>query len=165
MHIRDKCVGSRIRIEYKYVYVNKSPEFGMYLPSRPKLLQKTSLQKEFLEAINFVIITKTLCIQLKQTRERPQKYYKNNCFRELFCNNFGQDGTQTLLQNSYFSVGSLRTKPTAVRGGLTGTHQPHVSRVLKSTPYSLHTVKFYTRWMVRQQYHLQWFRLSLVSED
>ena len=62
------------------------------LPSRPKLLQKTSLQKKSLEAINFVIITKTLCIQLKPTRERPRKHYKNNCFRELSCNNFGQDG-------------------------------------------------------------------------
>ena len=47
-----------------------------------------------LETINFVIIAKTLCIQLKQTRERPQKYHKKNCFRELFCNNFGQDGTE-----------------------------------------------------------------------
>ena len=64
-----------------------------HLPSRPKLLQKTSLQKSFLEAINFVMITKLICIQLKQTRETPPKHYKNNCFRELFCNNFGQDGT------------------------------------------------------------------------
>ena len=38
--------------------------------------------------------TKTLCIQLKQTRERPHKYYKNTCFRELFCSNFGQDGSR-----------------------------------------------------------------------
>ena len=63
------------------------------LPTRPNLLQKKSLQKYFLEAINFVTITKTLCIQLNQTRERPQTYYKNNCFRELFCNNFAQDGS------------------------------------------------------------------------
>ena len=69
----------------------KFPESGL-LPSWPKLLQKNSLQKYFLEAINFVIISKTLCIQLKQTRERPQKHYKNNCSGELFCNNFGQDG-------------------------------------------------------------------------
>ena len=66
-----------------------------FVPSRPKLLQKTSLQKYILEAINLVIITKTLCIRLKKTRERPQKYYKNNCFKELFCNNFGQDGTNS----------------------------------------------------------------------
>ena len=71
----------------------EGPFGGFRVPSRPKLLQKTSLQKSFLEAINFVIITKTLCIQLKQTRERPQKYYNNNCFGEFFCNNFGQDGT------------------------------------------------------------------------
>ena len=58
----------------------------------PKLLQKTSLQKQYLEAVIFVIITNTLCIQLKKTRERPQKHYKNNCFRELFYNNIGQDG-------------------------------------------------------------------------
>ena len=63
------------------------------LPSRPKLLQKTSLHKSFLEAINSVIVTKTFCIQQKQIRERPQRYYKNKCFRELYCNNFGQDGT------------------------------------------------------------------------
>ena len=62
------------------------------VPSRPKSLQNNSLQKSFLEAMNFVIITKTLCIQLKQTRERPQKHYKKNCFRVLFCNNFAQDG-------------------------------------------------------------------------
>ena len=31
-----------------------------------------------------VTATKTLCMQLKQTRERPQRYYKNK--------NFGQDG-------------------------------------------------------------------------
>ena len=65
------------------------------VPSQPKLLQKL-LQEYFLEAINFVInfviITKRLCIQIEKTRKRPQKYYKNNCFRELFCNNFGQDG-------------------------------------------------------------------------
>ena len=51
-----------------------------------------------LPRINFVIITTTLCIQLKQTRERPPKYYKNNCFRELFCNNFGHDGTEVECQ-------------------------------------------------------------------
>ena len=54
------------------------------VPARPKLLQKSPLQHYFLEAINFVIITKTRCIQLKQTRERPQKYYRNNGFREFF---------------------------------------------------------------------------------
>ena len=63
------------------------------LPAQPKLLQKTSLQKYFLEAIKFVILTKTLCIWLEHSRKRPQKYYKTNCFRDLFCNNFGQDGT------------------------------------------------------------------------
>ena len=41
-------------------------------------ITKNSLQRSILEAINFVIITKTLCVQLKQTRERPQKYYKTN---------------------------------------------------------------------------------------
>ena len=55
--------------------------------------KKNSLQTYFLEAIHFVMIAKTLCIQLKQTRERPQKYYKNSCFREFFCNNFGQEIT------------------------------------------------------------------------
>ena len=55
--------------------------------------KKTSLHKQFLEATNFVIITKTLCVQLEKARKRPQNYYKNYCFRELFCNNFGQDGT------------------------------------------------------------------------
>ena len=66
------------------------------LPSRPKSLQKNSLQKWVLEAIKFVIITKALCIQLEKARKRPQKYYNNNnnCFRGLFCNNFGQDGTE-----------------------------------------------------------------------
>ena len=34
----------------------------------------------------------TLHSAKKQARERPQKHYKNNCFREVFCNNFGQDG-------------------------------------------------------------------------
>ena len=54
----------------------------------------------FLETIHFVIFTKTLCIQLKQTRKRPQKYTQNNCcFRELFfCNNFGQDGIRVHAQ-------------------------------------------------------------------
>ena len=65
----------------------------MKVPAQPKLLQKSSLQTYFLEAINFVFITKTLCIQLEKARQTPQKYYKNNCFRELFCNNFGQDGS------------------------------------------------------------------------
>ena len=66
----------------------------MRLPSRPKLLQKTSLQKHFLEAINFVTIAKTLCIQVEKTRkETTEIYYKKNCFRELFCHNFGQDGS------------------------------------------------------------------------
>ena len=62
------------------------------VPSRPKLLQKTLYKK--LEAINFVIITKALCIQLEEARKIPQKYHKNNCFRELLCNNFGQDGSR-----------------------------------------------------------------------
>ena len=75
------------------------------LPSRPNLLQKKpSLQKYISEAINFVIITKALCIQLKQTRERPPPKYKNNCFRELFCNNIGQDGRSLLT----FTVLSLQ---------------------------------------------------------
>ena len=47
---------------------------------------------KFLEAMNCVITTNTLCIQLEKARKRPQKYYNKNCFRELFCNNFGQDG-------------------------------------------------------------------------
>ena len=68
------------------------------LPSRPKLSQKTSLQKDCLGAINFVIITKTLRIQLEKARKGPQKYYKNNCFRELFCNTFGHDGTHSTLE-------------------------------------------------------------------
>ena len=45
-------------------------------------ITKNLFTKECLEAINFVIITKTLCIQLKQTRGRPQKYYKNNESRD-----------------------------------------------------------------------------------
>ena len=61
------------------------------IPLRPKLLQKTSLQKEFLEAILFVTLTKTLCIQLEKTRKRPQNITKKSGFRGLFCNNFGQD--------------------------------------------------------------------------
>ena len=83
-------------------------QFG--LPARPKLLQKNSLQKYFFEAINFVIATKTLCIQLKNQKKTTkilQKiivsgnyFVKNNCFRELFCNNFGQDGTCGLVQGS-----------------------------------------------------------------
>ena len=40
--------------------------------------------------------TKTLCIQLEKARKGPQKYYKNNSFRELFCNNFGRDGIEKL---------------------------------------------------------------------
>ena len=56
-----------------------------------KIITKKLFTKIIFRGNNFVIITKTLCIQLKQTRERPQKHYKNNCFRKLFCN-FGQDG-------------------------------------------------------------------------
>ena len=41
-----------------------------------KITAKTSLQKSFLEAINFAIITKTLGIQLENARKRPQKHYK-----------------------------------------------------------------------------------------
>ena len=72
--------------------------FGNHFFANPntiaaKFITKYSLQKYFLEAINFVIITKTRCIQLERATKRPPKYHKNNCFRELFCNNFGQDGT------------------------------------------------------------------------
>ena len=42
--------------------------------------QKNSLHKSVLEA-------------MKKARKRPQTYYKNSCFRTLFCNSFGQDGT------------------------------------------------------------------------
>ena len=55
---------------------------------------KTSLQKQFLEATHFVILTTTFCIELEKIAKifpPPQK--KNNRFRELLCNNFGQDGT------------------------------------------------------------------------
>ena len=43
--------------------------------------------------MNFVIITKTLCIQLEKGRQTPQNSYKNNCFREFFCNSFGQEAS------------------------------------------------------------------------
>ena len=46
------------------------------IPSRPKILQKTSLQKKKIEAINFVIITKTLCIQLKKLEKDHKKITK-----------------------------------------------------------------------------------------
>ena len=49
--------------------------------------KKPLYKSDFLEATNFVIIS----IQLKQTRGRPPKNCKNKCFREFFCNNFGQD--------------------------------------------------------------------------
>ena len=44
----------------------------MYVPPRPKLLQKL-FTKYLLEAIHFVIITKTLCIQLNKL-ERDHKH-------------------------------------------------------------------------------------------
>ena len=47
----------------------------------------------FFRGNSFCNYYKTLCIQLEKTGKRPQTYYKNNCFRQLFCNNFGQDGT------------------------------------------------------------------------
>ena len=43
------------------------------LPPRPKLLQKTALQKNNLEAINFEIIKKTLCIQLEKKLDKDHK--------------------------------------------------------------------------------------------
>ena len=59
------------------------------VPSRPKVLQKKFFTKRIFGG-------KTFCNYYKSTvhsaRKRPQRYYKNNCFRELFCNNFGQDG-------------------------------------------------------------------------
>ena len=60
-----------------------------------------------LEEVKFVNITKTLCIQLEKARQRPQTYYKKNCFWELFCNDFGQNGTKTKLRK--FRTGSVQT--------------------------------------------------------
>ena len=43
-----------------------------------------------------------------QGRDRPQKCYKNNCFREFFCNNFGQDGTARQKKRCHFWASSGR---------------------------------------------------------
>ena len=60
--------------------------------SAAKIITKNLFTTKKLEAINYVIIPKTLCIQLDKTRKGPQQYYKNSCFRELFYNNCGQHG-------------------------------------------------------------------------
>ena len=87
-----------------------------FLPSRPKLLQKNSLQRKCFEAMNPVKITKQslyktdslACFLTKSdtpvaaTLQRKyfggilfvittKKDYKSNCSKELFCNIFGQD--------------------------------------------------------------------------
>ena len=54
-----------------------------------KIITKTYLQIQCLEAMKFVTTTKRSSFL---ARKRSQKYYKNNCFKELFCNHFGQDG-------------------------------------------------------------------------
>ena len=77
-------------------------------PSRPKSITKKPLyKKQFLEAIHFVIIYETLCIQLEKAGQTPRKtLHKKNCCRELFCNNFGQDGTKTTQER--FVIQNMR---------------------------------------------------------
>ena len=52
------------------------------------ITKNNSLQNHF-RGNHFCNYYKALCIQLDRTRKRAQKHYKNNCFRELFCNHVG----------------------------------------------------------------------------
>ena len=62
-----------------------------FLPSRPKILPKHSLRKCLLEAINFVIITKALCVQLEKKLEKGHKNI-----------------TKIIIQGNYFVIISAR---------------------------------------------------------
>ena len=91
---------------------------GQEIPSRPKSLQKTSLQRKYFGAILFCNNYKRITLQSKflglfscktgpasgsnitkkifwwnYSCDNNKEYYKRNCSKELFCNNFGQDGT------------------------------------------------------------------------
>ena len=91
---------------------------GGGVPSRPKLLQKDSLQRKCFGAVNFVKITKEslykanslACSLAKRDGHASgsnitkkifwsnyfcnnyKNHYKRKCSKELFCNHFGQDG-------------------------------------------------------------------------
>ena len=55
----------------------------------PKTSKNTVFCFHFAEAINFVIVYKILFIQLEKDHKSITRIV---VFRELFCNNFGQDG-------------------------------------------------------------------------
>ena len=89
------------------------------LPARPKLLQRNSLQRKCFGTIKFVKNYKRITLQSKFlglfsckkghtsssniTKKifwwnifcnNYKNYYKRKCSKELFCNNFGQDGIE-----------------------------------------------------------------------
>ena len=78
------------------------------LPSRPTWLQ-TNITKTILRGNWFCFLQNTFHL----ARKRSQTYYNNNCFRELFCNNFGQDGRSSSARIGWSRMSGRRTSGTS----------------------------------------------------
>ena len=80
----------------------------MVVPAAKMITSKLFTKTIYREALNFAIVAKALCIWL----QRDHRTLQNKGFRELFCNNFGQDGSaisvsQLISQNSFSGANSI----------------------------------------------------------
>ena len=128
------------------------------IPSRPKLLQKNSLQRKCFGAIDFCKNYKRITLQskflglfsckkghtcgsnitkkilwLNYFCNSYKNYYKRKCSEELFCNNFGQDGTQQ--QQKYKIIKTRKDH----NNTLTPHNQPYTTKHATQQPANKNT--------------------------
>ena len=86
------------------------------------------------------LLQNTLHSARKKLEEDHKKHYNNNCFRELFCNNFGQDGIFVDCFSCRYLVElgprQLGLPVRNVRARSIGTHDQVIHNIFQTTNHA-----------------------------